>query len=179
MQLCAFSPDHHKAIEDLFTQVFTDSEGPAEGSLVGQLASDLMASTEQQDLYGFVAMDEQQDIVGSIFFSRLKFASAVTAFLLSPVAVQTAQQGKGIGQQLLRYGINQLKDDGVELIVTYGDPDYYSRVGFHPVSEKILQAPLPLSYPHGWLAQSLVSDHIEPIAGKSMCVEALNHPDYW
>lgn len=33
--------------------------------------------------------------------------------------------------------------------------------------------------PEGWLAQSLKGDGVQPIKGKSSCVEALNRPEYW
>ncbi len=46
-------------------------------------------------------------------------------------------------------------------------------------TEKIAQAPLKLTYPEGWLAQSLVSDEIEKIAGNSYCVKAFNKPEIW
>jgi len=36
-----------------------------------------------------------------------------------------------------------------------------------------------LTYPEGWLAQSLLSDEIQPILGNSHCVEALNKAEYW
>jgi len=61
----------------------------------------------------------------------------------------------------------------------YGDPNFYSKVGFSAIDEKLVPAPLNLEYPEGWLAQSLVGDEIEPIAGKSYCVEELNKPEYW
>jgi len=67
----------------------------------------------------------------------------------------------------------------VELIFTYGDPKFYSKVGFNLISEKLVKAPLKLTYPEGWLGQSLVSDNIEAISGHSYCVEAFNKPEYW
>ena len=76
-------------------------------------------------------------------------------------------------------GIQQLTKEGVKLVFTYGDPNYYSKVGFRAITEEIAKAPLELSQPEGWLCQSLVGDEIEPIAGNSYCVEALNKPEYW
>ncbi|MCK5334537.1 MAG: GNAT family N-acetyltransferase, partial [Gammaproteobacteria bacterium] len=64
-------------------------------------------------------------------------------------------------------------------VFTYGDPKFYSKVGFSLISEKLVKAPLTLTYPEGWLAQSLVGDEIEAITGSSYCVEALNKPEYW
>jgi putative acetyltransferase len=80
---------------------------------------------------------------------------------------------------LINYGINRLKDEGVELIMTYGDPGFYSKVGFTPVEEERIKAPLQLTHPEGWLGQSLVSDSVVPIAGRPSCVKALNKLEYW
>ena len=171
-------PGDREEIRQLFTKEFSDAEGPSEGLLVGNLAYDLMTGTDPQDLYCFVATDDEQ-IVGSILFSRLTFESDVGAFLLAPVAVHTSYQGKGIGQDLIKFGLDVLRDHGVELVFTYGDPNFYAKVGFGPISEGVAKAPLKLTYPEGWLAQSLVGDDIEPIPGDSHCVDALNSPEYW
>jgi len=173
-----YSPDHAEEIKSLFTTVFSDSEGQSEGILIGNLAYELMTETEKKDLYGFVAV-EHEKIIGCIFFSRLTFESGIRAFLLSPVAVHTAHQGKGIGQQLINYGIKRLKDKGVELVMTYGDPTFYSKVGFNPVEGETIKAPIQLTYPKGWLGQSLISNSVDPIPGRPSCVKALNKPEYW
>jgi putative acetyltransferase len=112
MNLFAYNPNNADEIKSLFTKVFTDSEGQSEGILIGNLASELMTETDGKDLYGFVAV-ENEEILASIFFSRLIFESNICAFILSPVAVHTEHQGKSIGQQLINYGIKRLKDEGV------------------------------------------------------------------
>ncbi len=178
MKLTAYKKSDIEVIKQLFNKVFFDSEGQEEGLLVGNLVFDLTMTTEDEDIYGFVAIENNQ-IVGSIFFSRLTFQNGVNAFLLSPVAIDTNHQGKGIGQNLVNYGINQLKEKGVSLVFTYGDPKFYSKVGFKNITEKIAKAPLKLTQPEGWLCQPLVGDEIEPIAGGSYCVKALNKPEYW
>jgi len=178
MKLSTYHPSNVEEIKQLFTKTFSDSEGQSEGLLIGNLVYELMTSTNAHDLYGFVATENEQ-IVGSIFFSKLTFESKVNAFLLSPVAIHTSYQGKGIGQKLIDFGLNTLTKNGVELAITYGDPNFYSKVGFRIITEKLVKAPLKLTQPEGWLGQSLVSDEIEPIAGNSYCVEALNKPEYW
>ena len=178
MKLLTYKPSNTEEIKHLFTKVFSDSEGQTEGLLIGNLAYDLMTDTNAQDIYGFVAIENEQ-IIGSILFTRLTFQNEINAFLLSPVAIHTTYQGKGIGQKLINFGINHLKENGVKLVFTYGDPNYYFKVGFCHITEKIAKAPLKLTQPEGWLGQSLVSDEIEPITGDSHCVEALNKPEYW
>jgi putative acetyltransferase len=178
MHLSSYNPDQAEEIKSLFTQVFSDSEGAAEGLLIGNLAAELMTATAPQDLYGFVAL-EQKKIVGCIFFSRLTFESGIRAFILSPVAVHTDHQGQGISQQLINYGLQKLKEAGVALVMTYGDPNFYVKVGFHPIKEETIKAPLPLTYPEGWLGQALIGNAVEPIADQPTCVKALNKPEYW
>ena len=108
MELLTYNSSYIEKIKQLFTKVFSDSEGQAEGVLIGNLSYDLMTGTDAQDLYGFVAIENEQ-IIGSIFFTRLTFQNGVNAFLLSPVAIHTSYQGKGIGQKLINFGINHLK----------------------------------------------------------------------
>ena len=178
MKLSQYNPGNIEEIKQLFIKTFSDSEGQSEGLLIGSLVYDLMTNTDAHDLYGFVATENGQ-IIGSIIFSRLTFESEVNAFLLSPVAIHTSYQGKGIGQKLINFGLNTLKENGVELAFTYGNPDFYSKVGFSLIAEKFVKAPLKLTYPEGWLGKSLVSDEIVPITGDSYCVEALNKSEYW
>ncbi len=178
MKLSKYNKSDIAEIEQLFAKVFTDSEGQAEGLIIRGLVHDLIQTTDTQDIYGFVAIDNNQ-ILGSIIFTNLTFENGINAFILSPVAILTNQQGKGIGQTLINFGIKELTNEGVKLVFTYGDPNYYSKVGFRAISEEIAKAPQKMSQPEGWLCQSLVGDKIEPIIGNSYCVEALNKPEYW
>lgn len=179
MKFSIYNQSNIEEITQLFTKVFSDSEGEAEGTVVGGLAYDLMAITKEAELAVFIAT-ENKKIVGGVIFSKLSFAeSEVNAYLLSPMAVDTSQQGKGIGQKLINFGLNSLKESGVELAITYGDINFYSKVGFKQITEEQVKSPLTLSHPEGWLGQSLVSDKIEAITGNSFCVEALNKPECW
>ncbi len=137
-----------------------------------------MTNTDADDFYCFVAR-ENNEIIGAVFFSKLTFESGVKAYILSPMATLTKHQGKGIGQKLINFSLDVLRKNGVELAVTYGDSNFYSKVGFKQITEDIVPAPLELSYPEGWLGQSLIGDRIDPIVGKSYCVEALNKQDLW
>lgn len=178
MEFSAYHPSDIEEIRQLFTKTFSDSEGQSEGLSIGSLVYDLFTITDGDDLYGFVVIENEQ-IIGSIIFSRLSFENGISAFLLSPVAICTNYQGRGIGQKLINFGLNALIENGVELAFTYGDPNFYSKVGFSPIAEKLIKAPLKLTYPEGWLGRSLVRDEIEAIAGNSSCVDAFNKPEIW
>lgn len=158
--------------------MFSKSEGEHEGALIGSLVKETIASTDSQELYGFVAVDGEQ-IVGAIFFSRLSFEEDVDVLILAPVAVHSDHQGMGVGQALITRGLREMQRTGVSFVTTYGDPSLYSKVGFHPISQDVIAAPLELSQPEGWLGQPLTDDAIETIPGKCTCVRALDNPACW
>lgn len=179
MEFASQFRDQADQIEALFRATFTDSEGFDEGRLVGKLARDLLLKTKKEDLFVYSAR-EAGDITACIIFSRLTFdQDDRVVFILSPVAVETSLQRQGIGQQLLKHGLYNLRQESVDVAITYGDPNYYSKVGFTPITEQLAKAPHRLSYPHGWLAQSLTDSPLVPLKGASRCVEALNRPEYW
>lgn len=167
-----------RAVERLYTEVFTTSEGVSEGKVIGALALRLMRDVAPDDVCGFVATDVEE-IVGAILFSRLRFKTPIEAFLLSPVAVATAYHGKGVGQGLIRFGLDALREHGVQLVCTYGDPRFYSRVGFHAVDTETIPAPFALTQPEGWLCQWLTDDARSCVQGPSHCVAPFDNPDYW
>jgi len=178
MRFSAYDPKEAGEITALFTKTFSDSAGEAEGAIVGGLAGELMRGTGDGDLYGFVARDGV-DLIGSILFSRMRFEREINAFILAPVAIRTDYQRRGAGQHLINFGLNVLKKDGVKLVLTYGDPRFYSKVGFRVITQSLIPPPFKLSQPQGWMGQSLVGDQIDPIQGKSRCVDALNKPEFW
>lgn len=178
MKLSLFNSSYTQEVIELFTKVFSASENEAEGQIIGNLVSALIATTDTQDLIGFVATSNNR-VVGCIFFSRLIVPGGEVAFILSPVAISTSEQGNGIGQQLINYGLDHLRALEVDLAFTYGDPRFYSRVGFKQISESSVEAPFELSQPEGWLAQSLDGKTVKAMQGATKCVEALSDQKYW
>ena len=165
-------------VTDLFTSVFTSSEGEKEGKLIGNLASGLSSNIDNHDII-CLGTYENESLIGAIFFTRLRFNDSIRVYILAPVAVSTEHQGKGVGQALITHGLNELKNRAVNVVITYGDPSFYSKVGFQPLPESVIQAPLKLSMPEGWLGQSLTGDPIPSINERPSCVKQLNDPVYW
>ena len=178
MKLTAYSPDQSQEVIKLFSDVFSDSEGEEEGRVIGQLVTELIGTTDSNDLLGYISTSDGR-IVACIFFSRLTLRSGKIAFILSPVAVASQLQGKGLGQQLINFGLQQLRSQDVELVFTYGDPGFYSKVGFVKIGEDVVKAPKKLTYPDGWLAQTLKDEGITSEVGVAECVGALNKQKYW
>ena len=178
MDYRALDKNNQDKVTSLFTSVFTSSEGEKEGRLIGNLVSKLSSGIDNQEIICFGAYEEET-IIGAIFFTRLRFKEDIQVYLLAPVAVNTKYQGKGIGQALINYGLNELKKRSVAVAITYGDPSFYSKVGFQLLSESVIQAPLKLSMPEGWLGQSLKGEPIKTVNGRATCVKELNDPAYW
>ena len=166
-------------IVDLFTATFTASEGAEEGALIGGLVRELLGNTAPGDIRVFTAREEDRP-AGAAVFTRLRYdGDTRTVFLLSPMAVATDRQGEGVGQALLRHALAALREEGVDVAMTYGDPAFYGRVGFKPVSEDTAPPPQPLSQPEGWIGQSLTGPELTPLGGRCTCVAALNDPAFW
>jgi len=177
-----FSTDYETyadAITQLFASTFTASEGAGEGALISALARRLIAETPAEDLRVITAWEDGA-LLGGIFFTRLTYAGDPRkVFMMAPVAVATARQGQRIGQRLIAHGLNVLRQNGVDIAVTYGDPAFYGRVGFKPVSEADLPAPQPLQQPQGWIAQSLTDAPLTSLSGPAHCVAAFDDPALW
>lgn len=167
-------------VASLFTSSFSSSEGEQEGRLIGSLASTLAAHIDNQDIICIGAYQDET-LIGAIFFTRLRFDDpiAIEAYMLSPVAVTTAKQGRGTGRAMIRFGLDELKNRSATLVVTYGDPSFYAKVGFQALSEDVIQAPLPLSMPEGWLGQSLSGEVIPIIKSRPVCTQEFDNPAYW
>lgn len=168
-----------KTLPTLFNQTFTASEGESEGQLIGKLVTQLQQTTRPGDLQTFIAQEHEQ-VTGAVLLTRLWYENTdLIIWMLAPVAVHPAFQGRGMGQALIEFAKSQLKNQGVAAMVTYGDIGFYSKVGFTPVPETHLPPPMPLSYPEGWLALSLNDQPIPVIQGRCKCVSAFQNEAYW
>ncbi len=178
MNFKVLDKNSNKEVTNLFTSVFTSSEGEEEGQLIGSLTSKLSSNIDNQEIICLGAY-ENELIIGSIFFTRLKINKPIHIYMLAPVAVSASHQGKGVGQALINYGLNELKNRSAAVAITYGDPSFYSKVGFQSLSENVIQAPLKLSMPEGWLGQSLAEEKIPTIKERPTCVKEFNDSAYW
>ena len=178
MKYTILDKNNQEEVAQLFTSVFSSSEGEEEGRLIGGLSLELCSNTDNEEIVCIGAYDDKS-LVGAIFFTRLRFNDPILVYMLAPVAVSTRHQGKGLGQSLIKYGMNEMKNRSVVVVVTYGDPSFYSKLGFQTLSTDIIQAPLNLSMPGGWLGQSLTEDPIPSIIDRPTCVKEFNDPVYW
>jgi putative acetyltransferase len=102
---------------------------PAEADLVERLRQAC------GDSVSLVAEDDA--VVGHILFTPVAVESAGQRILgmgLAPMAVLPDRQRQGIGSQLVRRGLDILRERGCPFVVVVGHPEYYPRFGFQPAS---------------------------------------------
>lgn len=168
-----------QAVIDVFIAAFTASEGVGEGATIGGLVLTLMDKSPPEDMRFFL-VEEDGDVIGAVAFSRLRYPEdPQTVVLLSPMAIAPARQKQGVGQALLRSALATLSAGQIDGVITYGDPNYYGRVGFTQISVADAEPPLPLSMPHGWLGQRLNGEGPLQLKGPSVCAPAFDRPDIW
>lgn len=149
-------PDERSVVRSINTAAFGR---PDEADLVDNLRS------EGAVLFSLVAEVEQR-IVGHLLFSRMSIETKngpVSAVALAPVAVLPDRQRQGIGGQLIRYGLELLRERGEQIAIVLGHPDYYPRFGFSTQKARALESPFP---PEAFMALELSSDALEGIRGR-------------
>lgn len=82
-------PENNEELISLFIRTFTDSEGKEEGLLIGSLVRDFLDTANGSDLHVYVTVDEGA-VIASIVFSRFFCDDGTAAFVMAPVAVDTA-----------------------------------------------------------------------------------------
>lgn len=114
-------------------------EAHQDGALISALLSQAFAGTNeanlvtalraQGDLSHSLVADAEGAIVGHVALSPIQ--AARPAFALAPVSVLPKAQGLGIGTALVRAALDRVPD---AIVVVLGEPAWYSRFGFKPVT---------------------------------------------
>mgnify|MGYP000280086503 CR=1 FL=1 len=148
---------------------------------VASLAMRLLTRESQPRTLNLVA-DSAGELWGHVAFSPVWSTAVdqmVLGYILAPLAVSPAGQGKGLGSQLVRAGLQQLTVQAIPSVLVYGDPRYYGRFGFAAQSAESFPPPFPLKFPEGWQALHLCPDSVDHSAQPFSCVDALNRPELW
>ena len=89
---------------------------------------------------------------------------AIPALLLGPLAVDAAQEGKGVGGALMRAAIGEAALRGHGAILLVGDAPYYERFGFQAQHAQHLVMPGPFER-HRFLGLELKEGWLKGAAG--------------
>jgi len=157
--------------------------GEKKGSEIADLVNGLLEDKTAMPLLSIVAVEDDK-LLGHILFTKAKIQQTtepVSAQILAPLAVIPEAQNKGVGAQLIKEGLKQLKEANVELVFVLGHPDYYPRSGFKPAGVLGYEAPytIPEEHAGAWMVQELSSGVIGRVKGKVQCSEVLNQPQHW
>jgi len=74
--------------------------------------------------------DQEGEILGHAAFSPVRIEGVSDWYGLGPVSVAPRRQRTGIGQGLIRCGLDQLRLLKAAGCVVFGEPAYYGRFGF-------------------------------------------------
>jgi putative acetyltransferase len=99
--------------------------------------ADLVETLRQTCTDSLSLVAEDEAIVGHILFTAVVVESAdrrIVGMGLAPMAVLPGHQRRGIGSQLVRKGLDILRERGCPFVVVVGHPEYYPRFGFRPAS---------------------------------------------
>lgn len=110
----------------------------------------------------FVAI-EGGTLRGSVRFWPIIVGGEKT-LLLGPLAVQSAERGRGIGIALMERGIAEARKLGYACIILVGDEPYYARVGFSRLPPRRISFPGPVD-PSRVLGLSLVQGAALTLSG--------------
>ena len=123
-------PDEVAAVDTMVIETFGKEK-------LRGLLRDLRASDDWIDGLSFVA-EFDGEVVGHVLFTRSRLDAPrrlVDVLVLSPLAVRADVQGRGIGSDLVRYGLEQVRSRPEPAVFLEGSPRYYPRFGFVPGGE--------------------------------------------
>jgi len=164
------------AIGMVIEKAFCDEEN----KLIMNLVVELSEETISPSIKSLVAEVDNQ-VIGYVSFSPifLKSDSSISGYILAPLAVVPKHQKKGIGSNLIKSGIDMLTENGVGVVLVYGDPDYYGRFGFKAEIGLSFVPPYSLQYPFGWTGMMLNETSIPEQPIQFDCVAGLSKPELW
>jgi putative acetyltransferase len=91
--------------------------------------------------------EEGGRVVGHVFFSPVLVESGAgswEACALGPMGVLPEFQGRGVGSELVRRGLEECRRAGREVVFVLGHADYYPRFGFRPAAPRGLRSEYPV-----------------------------------
>jgi putative acetyltransferase len=107
------------------------------------------------------------EVVGHILFSRVAINTTVgklEALSLAPMAVSPDYQGRGIGSQLVKAGLESCRERSHKIVLVLGDPEFYRRFGFS--SELARNLASPFGDGQEWMALELVPSSLSGVVGE-------------
>lgn len=146
-----------RKVEELTREAFWDVNVPGcDEHFLVHLIRDAKEFIPELDLVA----ENDGEIVGNIIYAHSRVIAAdgtvFPVLTFGPLSVLPDYQKKGIGRRLIRYSVDRAKEMGFPAILIYGDPAYYSKIGFE-AAEKF-----NIRNGHGMFAAALQAYELYP-----------------
>lgn len=178
LQIRCSTESDRTAIRSVHASAF----GPGQAREIVALVDALLEDQTARPLLSLIA-ELGRELTGHILFTAVEIQpdQNVSARILAPLAVSSDCQGEGVGGALIKAGLEQLAESGVDLVFVLGHPGYYPRFGFQPAGVLGFEAPYPIPPEHAdaWMVQALKAGVIGRIEGTVQCSDALSQPQHW
>jgi putative acetyltransferase len=164
------------SIQKIIEATFSNEEN----KIIINLAAELSKCTIDSLIRSLIAeMDNQ--VIGYVSYSQifLESDSSLSGYILAPLAVSPKHHRQGVGSSLINSGIDMLTKEGADVLLVYGDPNYYGRFGFKEEIGRVFVPPYPMKYPFGWAGIMLNETAVPDQPIKFDCVAALSKSDLW
>lgn len=128
-----------EAKDHIFVSILlqTAFERPEESRLVEALRA-------EGDIALELVAEEDGQVMGHIAFARL--VAPEGWWTLSPVCVMQSRQGRGVGGEIIRRGLDLCRQRHAKAVVVVGGSSYYSRFGFSLKAAENLSTPYAREY---------------------------------
>ena len=155
----------------------------AERAAVSDLAVDLLDDMTARPLLSLLAELDGR-VLAHVLFTSVTVegkSGSATGRILAPLAVAPGAQRRGMGSELVRAGLDRLRNDGVGLVFVLGHPEYYPRFGFRPAGRLGFDTPFPIpeEAADAWMVLELRPGQLSRASGRVRCCQALSRPEYW
>lgn len=136
------TPADREAIQSVTAAAF--SNAPYSSHTEQFIVSELRSTGQ---LTVSLVAEEGGSIVGHIAISPVTISDGSSGWYgLGPLSVAPERQNQGIGTQLVRQALEQLRALGAAGCVVLGDPGYYGRFGFRAEPSLVLPAVSPVHF---------------------------------
>ena len=94
------------------------------------------------------------------------------------VKVDVVEKSTSTREEIIKAESADEAKQKVDLLMTYGDPSYYTKSGFKKTNISLIPAPYKLSQPIGWLVNKISSKRLK-IKSKPKCVLPFRNKKLW